>query len=365
MSQKDFFGHKSTIFYQVVKDLNEAVMITDKNSKLVYVNPAWEKIYEYSIDEILGKSPKVISSGFHDEKFYSEMWNSILDPNKRYWQGEVINKSKTGKLIPVLLSISYFCEPNEEFEGFIGIALNLTESKQLQAQVLHQDRLASIGMFASGLAHEIGTPLGVIRGRAELLSIYVQDETTKNTLQIIITQIDRISKLIESLLKITRSSSDLNLKSISYKDVVLEVCSFIERDLKKNDITLDVKDLLDEKVMADYNRCEQIILNFVTNAIYAINVVKKSNPKHQGVLKFSTKVNLNQVELIVSDNGCGISKENLKKLFQPFFTTKEVGEGTGLGLAIVSKLIYEMHGSVRVESEENMGSSFIISLPKA
>lgn len=360
------------VFFRCVEDCSEAIMITDTNGKLLYVNPAWCEIYGYTKEEALGQTPRLLHSGYQSSGFYKNMWETILNPKLGNWKGEIVNKAKGGTLIPALLTITPFRNHANDIVGHMGIALDMSAQKQLEAKVLQQDRLASIGVLASGLAHEVGTPLGVIRGRAEYLMM--QPETKHNSiigggLQTIVTQIDRISKLISSLLRFSRATDDVRNQDIELVSVISEVNNLMGQNLKASSIELKLEIPEGTRVFADFNRLQQVILNLVVNSVHAIQKAVQSgnNRDHSIVIRADQKHAQNGATVILSvtDTGCGISPENMRKVFQPFFTTKDVGQGTGLGLAIVSKLIAEMNGEITLDSVLGEGTKFTIFLPSA
>lgn len=357
------------VFFRCVEDCNEAIMITDTQGKLLYVNPAWCQIYGYSKEEAVGQTPKLLHSGYQSSGFYQNMWRVILDPNLGNWKGEIVNKAKDGALIPVLLTITPVRDRNNEIVGHMGIALDMSTQKQLEAKVLQQDRLASIGVLASGLAHEVGTPLGVIRGRAEFLLMQADaasNSVIQSGLQSIVTQIDRISKLINSLLRFSRATDDVHYQDIELTSVINEVMNLLGQTLRASSIEVKVEVPAGTRVYADFNRLQQVFLNFLVNSMHAIQkaVAEGSVREHCVTIKAQQKgIGVDaRVVVSVQDTGCGISPENLRKLFQPFFTTKDVGEGTGLGLAIVSKLVHEMGGEITVDSILNEGAKFTVYL---
>lgn len=359
------------IFFRCVEDSSEAIMITDERGFLVYVNPAWTRIYGYTQEEALGSSPKLLHSGRQDDEFYLEMWSQIRDRSKGFWKGELINRAKNGALIPVLLTITPFRNrDNQDILGYMGIAIDVSEQKRMESQILRQDRLASIGMIASGLAHEIGTPLGVIRGRAELILMRNElSEAGTAGLNTIIEQIDRIYRLISSLLRFSRSSEDTKLSSIDLVGSLAEVMSLLAEKLRKTNI--EIENLVPEgtRVLADPVRLQQVFVNLAINSIHAIEQRQAASHTRLAPGRIQIEVAPNKsaayTDIHFIDNGCGIPPQNLPKLFQPFFTTKDVGEGTGLGLAIVGKLLTEMGAEISVESVENVGTKFIIHLKKS
>ena len=362
----NFQTDSQNIFFRCVEDCNEAIMISDARGTLSYVNPAWEKIYGFTREEAVGKTPALLHSGHQTDAFYREMWGTILDPEVGHWKGELINRAKDGSLVPVLLTITPFRAAEGQILGFMGIALDMTHKKELEAKIVHQDRLASIGLLASGLAHEIGTPLGVIRGRAEFLMMNPTENSTLNKgLQVIVSQIDRISKLMRSLLSVSRSFSDVRMDDVAISEVFKEVLSLVGQNLRQDSV--QIKNDIPEGLLAqaDFGRLEQIILNLVMNSIHAIRKSIQDGKTDGHSMIFSATLRKSKVAIEITDSGCGIAPENMKKLFRPFFTTKQVGEGTGLGLAIVAQLIREMGGEISVQSILGEGTTFTLLLNAA
>jgi two-component system cell cycle sensor histidine kinase/response regulator CckA len=357
-----FSSDRKNIFFRCVEDSSEAIMISDVRGKLVYVNPAWTEIYGYSKEEAIGQTPRLLHSSMQSDEFYREMWSRILNPKIASWKGELVNRTKDGKLVPVLLTITPFrSSETDEISGFMGIAVDITQRRELEAKVAHQDRLASIGLLSSGLAHEIGTPLGVIRGRAELMMMRTDDEWMKRSLSVITSEIDRISKLIRSLLRVSRSSSDVHMESLSPTEVINEVLSLVGQNLRDDRIELRAEVSPEIRISADFGRLEQIFLNFIMNSIHAIRKARQGGREAGHFLAIrARKLGADLVEIDFEDSGCGISSENMKKLFKPFYTTKDIGEGTGLGLAIVAQLIREMNGQVSVASVVDQGTTFTL-----
>ena len=355
-----------TVFYRCVEDSFEPIMLTDIKGILRYVNPAWSLTYGYSRDEAVGQSPRLLRSQYQDDAFYRQMWVTILNPKIGFWRGEVINKSKDGQLVPVLLTITPYRDSLGEILGYMGIAVDLSEQKKMEQQIFRQDRLASIGMLASGLAHEVGNPIGVMRGRAELLLRQVKENpgATKNA-EVIIEQIDRISKLITSLMQVSRVPDHVMLRNVNLENAVSEIFTLVSEHARKANVNL-IKKNLSIDVLAEPGHLQQLLLNLVINATHAI---EEKRERFEGVTKGEIEVSAaisgdrKTCAISIRDSGVGISAVNLNKLFQPFFTTKAAGKGTGMGLAVVSKLVEEMEGKVTVESSgEGHGSTFTVFL---
>jgi PAS domain S-box-containing protein len=345
-------GLVSQVFLRCVEDCFEPIMLTDRLGKLTYVNPAWIQTYGYQKSEAVGNTPRLLRSPHQSDEFYKLMWQTILDPKVGFWRGEVINQAKDGHLVPVLLTITPYREAGGKILGYMGIAVDLTDQKKMEMQILQQDRLASIGMLAGGLAHEIGNPLGVIRGRAELVLNQIKDnEIAAANVEVIIGQIDRISGLIQSLLRVGRVPQQISLSEIELNPVVDGVFNLMSESCRRIGIELK-KTNVDQKISAERDHLEQLLLNMVINSMHAIEEQKlKDTSRLEHFIEITAeKVTGSKCRISVRDSGCGIDKENIRKLFQPFFTTKAAGKGTGLGLSIVSKIVAEMEGTVTVES---------------
>lgn len=369
-------GHADQVFFRCVEDCFEPIMITDRSGILRYVNPAWTLTYGYSRDEAIGQSPRLLRSHHQSDDFYRNMWSTILDARVGFWRGEVVNKAKDGHLVPVLLTITPHRQASGEVVGYMGIAVDLSDQKRMEQQILRQDRLASIGMLAGGMAHEIGNPLGVIRGRAELLMNQVRgNAVAEKNLDVIIGQIDRISGLIQSLLRVSRVPDRVLLREIRLDTVVQEVATLMSEACRRAGIELKLIGL-EHVILAEPGYLQQLLLNLVINSTHAIEEQKakgtsplldllgsSSGVSHFIEISAAMDDRNSCCTLRIRDSGCGISAENLRRLFQPFFTTKAAGQGTGMGLAIVSKLIEEMQGNVNAESDgPGYGATFTLQL---
>lgn len=352
------FSDIHSVYYRCVEDCNEAIMISDTDGILVYVNPAWSRSYGFSREEALGQTSRILRSGLQSKEFYDGIWRKILDPAVGHWRGELTNKAKDGTLVPVLLTIAPVRDAEKRIKGYMGIAVDMTAMKEMEAKVAHQDRLASIGTLASGLAHEIGTPLGVVRGRAEFLMMKSDDPESRRDLEVITAQTDRISKLIRSLLRVSRGFSDAVITDVPILDVVQEVVSLIGQSLRNEGIILGLEIPDGFTVSGDFSRLEQVFLNLMMNALHAIQKAKAEGNSGPHTMVIRAKIVRGATWVEVVDTGCGISVENLRRLFKPFFTTKDVGQGTGLGLAIVAQLLSEMGARISVESELGKGATF-------
>ena len=232
---------------------------------------------------------------------------------------------------------------------------DMTKQRALEDQLRKTERLAELGTLASGMAHEIGTPMNVILGRAELLMRKAKDESTRRGLETIVTQVERITKIMNQLLSFARKrpSEQGNV------DLVWAIGNVLDMLVEK--FTSHGIQVVQEyspdlpQVLADSDHITQVLLNLLLNACQAMPEGGTTT------LKLCPKGDM--VELSIQDTGTGIPEDQVSKIFDPFFTTKAVGEGTGLGLTVVHGIIQENNGTIRVNSIPGQGSTFIISLP--
>lgn len=227
------------------------------------------------------------------------------------------------------------------------------EKKIVQEQLRHADRLATIGQLAAGIAHELNEPLANILGYSELMQ---QDMGTENPdLQKIVNSSLYARDVVRKLLIFARQMPT-HMKKENLNEVISDSMLILESRLRKSDINLKLsleKEL--PPVTADFSQMKQVIINLVVNSEQAIT--------NDGEIEIKTFSRAGSVYLEISDNGIGISQKLLKKIFLPFFTTKQAGDGTGLGLSVVYGIINSHGGKIEVSSELEKGTTFTVSLP--
>jgi C4-dicarboxylate-specific signal transduction histidine kinase len=235
------------------------------------------------------------------------------------------------------------------------------ELQSLQGQVIRQERLAAVGQLVSGVAHEINNPLQAILGFAELLQMQADvPETVKADLRLIQKESARACGIIRNLAMFARQQPGA-AGPVFLSDVIASVAELRQRRLESEDIELRVEDSSSEHVLAVYTELQQVILNFVVNAEQAILLSGRS----PGRITLRTYDRDGQVVLEVEDTGPGIPQGNEAKLFQPFFTTKPVGQGTGLGLSVSYGIIDSLKGRIGYRRAPAGGAIFYFELPAA
>lgn len=227
---------------------------------------------------------------------------------------------------------------------------------ELERQLQHSEKLAAVGRLAAGLAHEIGTPLNIISGRAEyLLAEMEKGNPRTKSLSIIIEQIERIKRIIEQLLGYARVHPP-QIVPTPLSQVLSNVLALLDHELKRHriEVELKVSEGLPD-LAADPHLLQQVFVNLLLNACDAM--------PEGGYVRIAAQAKDGWIEMSVEDTGCGIPPEDLPRIFDPFFTTKKTGEGTGLGLSVVYGIVRDHGGRIEVKSEVGIGTTFVISLP--
>jgi len=230
------------------------------------------------------------------------------------------------------------------------------ELREARAQAHLAGELASIGTLAAGLAHEIGTPMGVIQGHARILQQRPDAPDAAWRLQTIQDQITRISRIIRTLLGIASPQRRIHA-ALSLRPLIEESLEFVGERLREQGITVTLEMGRVRDVLGDGERLQQLLLNLLLNAADAM-------PKG-GRLCVGLREDDGEALVSVTDDGLGIEPQHLDRVFEPFFTTKEAGEGNGLGLMMCKRIVAEHGGTIAVESAPGAGTCFTIRLPFA
>ena len=353
---------------KAIENLSEAVMITDANGNIKYVNPAFEKMTGYRIQEVLGKNPRILKSGKHDRKFYEDMWRTIL--SGKVWRGELINRKKNGDFYYEHMTISPLFDSNGNITNFIAIKRNITEQKLFEAQMFQFQKLESIGSISSGIAHDFNNILSSIQAGIKILKrrLANDDPEIVKVLDILKKSADRGADITRRLLNFVRRESGKALV-VDVKDLIQEVRVLVAHSFPEN---IKVETFIDENVKfinADYGQMVQALINLCINArdampnggVLRINVGSVKGEELKG--KFPNISADEYVVISISDTGTGIPEELRERIFEPFFTTKPLEKGTGLGLPIVLMVVKAHNGYITFETEVGKGTTFYIYLP--
>jgi len=233
------------------------------------------------------------------------------------------------------------------------------ELMDTQEQLIHSEKMATIGTLAGGVAHEINNPLGAILTNTQMLLREIKDKDKRESLELIEESTRRCRDITQSLLRYSRKPEVGEFKPIDLNKVISDSCNLLQHQLEKENIKIELEYGDIPHIKGNANELQQVFTNLILNAGDAIK--KTGKP---GKITIRTSQEGKFIVSNVIDNGIGIPEENIKRIFDPFFTTKDVGEGTGLGLSIAYKIIEKHKGEIDVSSKVGKGTTFTIKLPK-
>ena len=273
-------------------------------------------------------------------------------------------KGKDGRTRNILLSANALYDPNGDIIGCEGIGKDMTRIKTITEQLINQEKMASVGQIAAGVAHEINTPLGIILGYTQLMmDDFDKDSEPAVNLQVVERQTKACRRIVADLLKFSRQSeSEKSLLDLN--KIIEEVLSVTEHSLNIHRITVIRRFASDlPPIYGDAEKLHQVFINLFNNAQYAM--------AEGGEITIRTGKTIQEVLVSVQDSGTGIPDKIKNKIFDPFFTTKEVGKGTGLGLSVTYGIVQEHRGTIEVESpvidqqthKQLQGTAFRIRFP--
>ena len=347
-------AESARLFYQAFLHSTNAMELTDRDGYIVDVNPAFERIYGYRREELIGRKPNVVASGRTDRATYTRMWRELLDPEIGAWSGEVVNRDRSGVDHPVLLAISAIRGNDGAITHFLGVAVDLTERPAWERASIHSERDFSLGQLAAAVAHEINTPLANIMLIAESMHRRSQDEWTRSRVDSLVQQAESAARIVRGLLDFARRPEP----KVGEVDLGPLVGTSVEFLKGKQSAEVDLRVEVPAQpvvVHGDRDQIGQVVVNLLNNAYEALD--------GRGRVTVRVFANDEWAHIRVSDNGPGIPPEVQAHLFEPFFTTKPEGKGTGLGLAICHGIVQSHGGTIEVESEPSSETTFDVKLP--
>ncbi len=355
---------KSEEKYRVIfNTIPNPVFVLDKKSLVIVdCNDNVTAVYGFSKDSMLGTPFSNLFEEGARQLHATEMRSaSVLN--------KVRQIRKDGNTIYVDIRISSTEYLGKEVR--LVTTSDITERLKAEQQLIHAGKMATLGAMATGVAHELNQPLSVIKTASNFITKKltkkepIEDHILETMAGEIDGQVDRAAKIITHMREFGRKS-DVGKKGVQINDVLIRSLEIFLQQLELREIEV-VKDLQIDlpTIMADFNRLEQVFINLIINARDAIEERWKGSDCKDAVKKIflRTKTRDSKVILEVEDTGTGIAKPIRDKIFEPFFTTKKVGMGTGLGLSISYGIVQDYDGSIRVKTEENKGTTFIIQFP--
>jgi len=368
-TSKEEAEERRKLLATAVEQAGESIIITDANGIIEYVNPAFERSMGYPAAEVLGKATSILKSENEDGAFSKEMWATIL--NGKVWQGTLTERRKDGSTCDLTVSVAPVTDESGDIARYVAVGRDISREIALERQLGEAQKMEALGTLAGGVAHDFNNILAAVSGYTELvIEDLPKGATSKRNAEMVLRAADRAKELIKQILSFTRRTAQKRVP-VDLSEVVRESVTLLRASLPSNvELSADLGDS-SWVALADPHQIQQVLLNLGSNAAHAIGdtqgklaiAVEPFQPDSQLPAELSELPERSYAKISVSDTGCGIEDAVIPRIYEPFFTTKEVGTGTGLGLSAAQGIIRGHGGAIEVESEVGVGTTFLLYLP--
>ncbi len=332
------------LYHLIADNSQDIILFTDTCGVITYVSPAITNVLGYEASDIIGSNREEL---IHQEDL--NMLKEVFNKQKEVSVMRVLHRE--GHYVWIEISIKYIKNQDNLVEKVLIIARDITERMEAKELMLKSEKLSMAGQLAAGIAHEIRNPLTAIKGFLKLMQSGFDME--KEYLNVMDSELVRIEFILNELLLLAKPTKH-SFENKDINSVVLHVVKLLETEANLKNILFKTELHHDEiYINCDENQLKQIFINFIKNGIEAMPT--------GGLMTINTRLENDHVVFEIKDEGCGIPKEKLMDIGQPFFTTKE--KGTGLGLAVSFSIVENHKGEINIESEEGKGTTICVKLP--
>lgn len=350
----------------------EAIIITDENFTIDYVNHAFSQMTGYTADEAIGRDLESLYVGSKQRESLREIAETVTQGNT--WAGRTVNTRKNGEPFECEGTVSQITGEDNNLFGYVHVWRDVTPVKELEKQLRQSQKMEAIATLAGGIAHDFNNILGPIILHAELgLSMLPGDSPERLSFLQILTAAERAKTLVDQILNLSRKHEDDEPQPFQLRSLIKECVKLLRPTLPATiKISID-RETSEDFILADPTQIHQVIMNLCTNAAHAMREkggelslkLRDYNKPHKNSGGFPSALPGAYLLLSVCDTGHGITPDIMERIFEPFFTSGKQGLGTGLGLTVVERIVTRLGGDICVESEPDKGSTFHIIFPKS
>jgi two-component system sporulation sensor kinase A len=339
----------------IVRNSADAIFTLDRQERVTSWNKGAEGVFGYTEEEMLGQTLEVLIPQELVEQRELEKISQIARREGFLRSYRTRRIAKDGQLLDVIFTRTAIRDQEGNLLGFSSVVKDVTQQRLIERHLAQMEKLSAIGEMAAGLAHEIKNPLAGIKGAIEIIRDGLpEDQPNKMILGEVLTEVARIDRIVMDLLSYSKPRKPDFLKT-DLLAIIRQVISFVQNVADAKGICLALHEEGEiQPIMGDENELKQLFMNLILNSVEVL-----TNKGQVSITVKETSDSTLSVE--VADNGPGIPRDQLDKIFQPFFTTKK--HGTGLGLATCKRVVLDHGGEIRVESEIGKGTSFRIDFP--
>ena len=334
----------------------DLILMFDREGRYKFVSPRIRELLGYAPEDFVGRS--LISDQTPASLDLQRIFHQIVTGRVTFDSAEYNAQHKDGTWRVLRTTASPVFDARGAVAGVVASVRDMTDVKQMEQQLIQNERLAAMGQMIDGFAHELNNPLTAILGALELLETSTTDQSTARKYELVKQQARRAAEVVQNLLFFSRppapGKAPLNVSELVQRSLALH-----EHSLKLSGVGIDfVPDLSMPSVVGDPHQLMQVFLNLIINAEQAIREVKQ-----RGTLRVRMGRKSQRVWISFQDDGPGIPAEQMDKIFDPFFTTKRPGRGTGLGLSVAVAILKKYDGEIEVSAAPTGGAVFTVNLP--
>lgn len=352
----DALAHLQQFSASIIESVNVGILVIDSSGLITTWNSALEEMLGIGREEALGASATEL---FNDEmistlRAVTGTAGWVVDDVRHLYKFRTFRRDD--RPIVINLSLAPFEDTAHTLAGTLVVVEDVTDRLKLEDQLQQSDKLSSIGLLAAGVAHEVNTPLAGISSYTQmLLGQFPAGDPKSQLLEKVLAQTERASGIVNNLLNFSRTSGS-DFAALDLNRVLDDTLQLLELQLHKSSITIE-REFADElpEAFGNAGKLQQVFMNLILNARDAM--------PSGGTLRIETESADHMLLVRIGDTGIGIAAENIAKIYDPFFTTKSVGQGTGLGLAVSYGIVQEHAGRIFVESHPGRGTTFTIKIP--
>lgn len=348
LETRELAGYQAQVLDQTTVLINSV----DAEGRVMTWNRAAENIFGLSGAEAMGRHFGVEVARAEKPKEWDAVWAELSDRGSVF--REITLLAGDGTPVPFHLE-GRILRDEDGVAGAVLVGLDLRDRRGLEQQVLRSQKLAAVGLLSAGIAHEINNPLSGVVGYSKLLLEKQLPDSIRDKVEKIAASGERCRKIVEGVLLFSRQQDGGVRRKVDVADLLDRVVRIGEYQWRMHNVRI-IRDIESAEVMADADQIEQVVLNLLSNAVDAM-------PRGGSVRVRLRRLDDGTAELKVADEGHGIPEDIQARIFDPFFSTKEIGKGTGLGLAISYGIVQDHGGDIVVQSSEGRGAQFTVTLP--
>lgn len=341
---------------QFLSDSADAIVIIDTEDKIQLWNKGAESTFKYTAEEMIGHSFKRIIPMHLNPDAEMKKIARMLE-SKGYIKNYIADRvTKDGKVIKADITRTPIYDMDGNLVGGSVIIRDVTENIMVQNQMAHQEKMASMGLMAAGIAHEIGNPLSAISAIVQVAQRKAKDTTLHDEIHLIRNHVERIQTIVREMVDFAKPPS-YEAKNTIINEIIQAAINISKYDPRAKNLTIQQQlqaELPTIHIVPD--QILQVFINILINAMDAVDPDK-------GVIHVHSYLQDGNIIIDFQDNGVGIPTQDLQKIFEPFYTSKPIGHGTGLGLSVSYGIIQTFQGEITVQSELGKGSCFTVKLP--